>query len=68
MKIELTDKQLYDILENMPLGILYTYLAKNRSKGFKLIKNLLYDAYNTESYINAFKSIIEEIPIQKELF
>lgn len=68
MKIELTDKQVYDILENCSQNQLYTYLAANHQKGFKLFVHLLVNNYNTETYINILKNLIEKIPIQKELF
>lgn len=68
MKVELTDKQVYEILDNMPLQDLYTYLAVHPAKGFKLFKSLILNKYNTESMISAFWNVLEDAPIQRELF
>lgn len=68
MKLELTDKQVYDILEQTTQNQLYTYLARNKSRGFKLFVSLLLNHYNTESYVKILKNLLEKIPIQKELF
>lgn len=68
MKVELTDKQVHEILDDLSIKDFYTYLEKRPSKGFALFKALILDAYNTESIISAFANIIEDAPIQKELF
>ena len=68
MKIELTDKQVNNFLDELPIEKLYTYLGAHPAKGFALFKYLLLDKYNTESMIAAFYNILEEVPVQKELF
>lgn len=68
MKIELTDKQVDNFLNDLPLEKLYTYLGAHPIKGFTLFKHLLLNKYNTESMISAIYNILEDVPIQKELF
>jgi hypothetical protein len=68
MKIELTDKQVDNFLTELPVGKLYAYLAGNPRKSFKLFRALLFDVFNSESYVAAIYSLLEEVPIQKELF
>ena len=68
MKIELTDKQVDNLLQELPDYQLYTYLAQHRGRTFKLLKYILFNIFNTESYINAVYNILEDVPIQKELF
>ena len=68
MKIELTDKQIDIILEEISIEKLSNYLAKDPKKCFTLIKYLLYTRFNTEKYITKLLDFLEKIPIQKELF
>jgi len=68
MKIELTDKQVDTFLQELPVQKLTTYLAEHPSKAFAVFKRLIFDTFNTESYMAAIYSLLEEVPIQKELF
>ena len=68
MKIELTDKQVDNLLQDLPDEKLYTYLAGHPRRTFKMFKHLLFDIYNTESYIGTIYSLLEDVPVQKELF
>lgn len=68
MKIELTDKQVDNLLQELPNEKLYTYLAQHPQRAFKIFKHLLFDIYNTESYIAAIYALLKDVPIQKELF
>lgn len=68
MKIELTDKQVDDFLEQISINKLSSYLSKNPQKGFTLIKHMFFTKFNTETYVKKFLDFLERIPIQKELF
>lgn len=68
MKIELTDKQVDDFLEQVSIEKLSAHLSKNPRKGFTLIKHLMLTAFHTETYVNKLSDFLLRIPIQKELF
>ena len=68
MKIELTDKQVDDLLGQISIEKLSTYFSKNPQRGFTLIKHLLFTKFNTESYVKKLLDFLERVPIQKELF
>ena len=68
MKIELTDEQVCNILDQISNKQLYTYLARNKRKGMGVFLALLTEEYNTEPYIKELEILIPKIPIQKELF
>lgn len=68
MKLELTDKQINDVLENLSDSQLYAFLASRRVKGFKMFLALLRNQYNTESCARAVEQVLYTMPIQKELF
>ena len=68
MKIELTDKQVDDFLEQISIEKLSAHLSKNPRKGFTLIKHLMLTAFHTETYVSKLSDFLLRIPIQKELF
>lgn len=68
MKIELTDKQVDDFLEQVSIEKLSAHLSKNPRKGFTLIKYLMLTVFHTETYVNKLSDFLLKIPIQKELF
>lgn len=68
MKIELTDKQIDEFLEQIPIAKLSAHLTKNPRKGFTLIKYLILNTFHTETYVNKLSDFLQGVPIQKELF
>ena len=68
MKIELTDRQVDTFLQEISVQKLSTYLAEHPAKSFEICKTLIFNTFNTASYMAAIYSILEEVPIQKELF
>lgn len=68
MKIELTDKQVYELLEEVSEDMFYTYFSKHSLRFTKLFNRLMNNTLNTERFVTAYKLILERVPLQKELF
>ena len=68
MKVELTDKQVCEILKWTSVETLCTYFKTEPYKFISLLKMLFTDYLNREDLILTCKYILNEVPIQKELF
>lgn len=68
MKIELTDEQVKNVVRNLSINDMYTHLAEDPKSGIILIEKLLFNVYNYEWFVDAFRELLDKVPIQKELF
>lgn len=68
MKIELTDEQVCNVLKETNIETLCTYFKTEPYKFITLLKVLFTNYLNRQDLVNACKCILNEIPIQKELF
>ena len=68
MKIELTNKQLNDVLESLSQSDLYAFLTKDKVKAFRLVLSIITTKLNNEGDIRLIRNVLDKMPIQKELF
>lgn len=68
MKVELTDKQVCEILKETSIETLCAYFKTEPYKFMSLLKILFTNYLNREDLVLTCKYILNEVPIQKELF
>ena len=68
MNIDLTDKQVNEVLSKCSDKQLYLFLRGNKARSCSLFCELLKNDLNYERYIRQIVSLLKQIPIQKELF
>jgi len=68
MKIELTEKQICDIIKDTDVEILCKCFRKDPYKFMNLFKIMVTDYFNRRDLILAYKYILDGVPIQTELF
>ena len=68
MKVELTDKQVCELLKETSIETLCAYFKTEPYKFMSLLKILFTNYLNRQDLVNACKYILDGIPIQKELF
>ena len=68
MKVELTDKQVCEILKETSIETLCAYFKTEPYKFMSLLKILFTNYLNREDLVLNLNYILNEVPIQKELF